>query len=351
MNIYILDEGFNTIEVIDDFEYLVWDTAFYKKGFFEFKIPISRLDSVTKGLYVYRYDSLYTGRINAYSIDGTMVVVSGCFLEGLLDFCVDTSGEELTGAVETAMFTLVRNNLAQGRAISNLKLGVDKKRGGVGTFSAFGVSLAKYFYTLAETYDLSYNITLNPEEKTITFNVIEGLNRTQSQNKNEWCIFSGEFGNVNSEYYETNTDFPNVAYVYGENKSDANGTPLTRLSVTVDTSAGSERREIFVDAGSIKQEMGVSDSAYKELLRQRGLEKLSEVGRYETIDFVVDPCADMPYSLGDICTYKHMVTGKIYELRVTEIKETHEKNGAKRNIVLGRYNLGVVETMKKGAIN
>lgn len=351
MDIYILDADFNTIDVIDDYEYLIWDTAFYKSGFFEFKVPVSRLKSVSNGLYVFHYDSLFTGRINTYSIDGMIVTANGSFLESLLDFRVDTLGKEFTGCVETAMFNLVRDNLIQSRAIPGLTLGTDKKRGGTGTFSAFGKSLSKYFYTLADAYDLSYNIRFVPETKTMEFNVVEGLNRTQSQTENNWCVFSGEFGNVNNEHYETNTDFANVAYVYGENKaSSTSNSPQQRISVTVDISSGGEKREMFVDAGDIKQEDGMSDSAYKTLLTQRGFEKLSEAGRYETIDFVVAPGSSMPFGLGDICTYKHMTTGKIYDIRITEINETHEKTGVKRNIVLGRYNPGVVETIKKGAV-
>ena len=40
----------------------------------------------------------------------------------------------------------------------------------------------------------------------MVFRAIEGIDRTQAQNINEWCVFSGELGNVNSERYETNTD-------------------------------------------------------------------------------------------------------------------------------------------------
>jgi len=347
MDIYILDADFNAIDVIDDYEYLVWDMAFYKNGFFELNAPVTRLPSIANGVYVYRSDSAYTGRINTYSIEGKMVVASGFFLEGMLDFRAGLTGQSFTGCVETAMLNLVRDNCIQSRAIPYLSLGADGQRGGTGTFTAFGRSLSRYFYELAEAYGISYNIICKPADQTMVFRAIEGVDRTQAQNINEWCVFSGELGNVNSERYETNTDYPNIAYVYGESKTDSAGAALPRVSVVVDVSGDGEKRELFVDAGDIRKENGVSDAAYKELLRQRGIERLAEEGRYETIDFTIAPDTDMVFGLGDICTYKHILTGQVHHLRITEIKETHEKNGMKRNIVLGRYNLGVVETLRK----
>jgi len=345
MDIYILDADFNAIDVIDDYEYLVWDMAFDKNGFFELKAPATRLPGIANGVYVYRSDSAYTGRINTYSIEGKMIVASGFFLEGLLDFRADITGQSFAGCVETAMQRLVRDNCTDSRAIPHLQLDLDKQRGGVGTFSAFGRSLSRYFYELAEAYGISYNIQCKPAEGIMVFRAIEGVDRTQAQSVNEWCVFSGALGNVNSERYETNTDYPNIAYIFGENK--ASGGQQLRESVIVDLSEGGETRELFVDAGDIRKEGGISDTAYKELLRQRGLERLAEEGRYETIDFTIATDTDMVFGLGDICTYRHSLTEKVYNLRITEIKETHEKNGMKRNIVLGRYNLGVVEALRK----
>ena len=348
MDIYILDADFETVDIVDDYEYLVWDTAFYKKGFFEMKLPLARLDSIMRGRYVFRSDSVYTGRIDTYSVDGFMISASGRFLEGLLDFRVDTLGREYSGNVETAMFNLLHDNLQGERAIPRLALGTDGARGGHGKFTAFGRGLAGYFYELAEMYDLSFNIRLDHIARTMTFNVIEGLDRTQAQTVNDWSIFSSDFGNIMSEFYETNTDYANVAKIYGQNRTSPGKIALPRHSVTVDISRGAERREIYVDAGDISQEEGMSDDAYLALIRQRGFERLAEAGRFETVDVVVDNETDMPFGLGDICTYKHTITGNIYDLRVAEIKETHESAGVKRNIVFGRRNLGVVEAIKRG---
>ena len=343
MDIYILDEAFDIVDIIDDFEGLIWDTSFFKRGFFELKVPVSRLSGILKGRYVYRSDSIYTGRIDTISIDGLVLTVSGSFLESLLDFRVDIAGREFSGCVETAMHNLVRDNALGARAIHGLTLGTDKQRGVNGIFSAFGKGLAEYFYSLAEAHNLSFNVRYIPEAKKLEFNVIEGLNRTQSQNINAWCVFSQEMENVDSENYETNTHYPNFAYVLGENRTGS-----TRVRVEVDETNGEERRELFVDASDLQQLPGMNNAVYAEMLKQRGHENLIEAGRFETVDFVVSPDSDMVFGLGDICTYRHTALNKVFELQVTEIKETHEKGRVNRNVVLGRYNLGIVETIRKG---
>lgn len=336
MNIVVLDELFDTIDIVDDFEYVIWDLAYYDKGFFEMKVPLTRLDTIKRGQYIYRTDSVYTGRIDRISVDDRMLIVSGNFLEAMLDFRVDIVGRYLNTNAESAMFGLLVDNLAGARGIPNLHLGANRGRGNVGTYNAHGQGLGGYFYELCEWNGLSYNIRLDIVTKCMEFNVIEGKNRTQTQSINEHCIFSGEFGNIHSEYYETNTDYPNFAHVLGETRTDEHGNDLPRQRVEVDRRQGREKRELFVSAGNIRQEDGMSDNQYRAALTQRGIESLIENGKFETIDFVLDESNNMFFELGDIVTYKHLSLGKVFELRVVEIKQVIEKNNLKKSVVLGR---------------
>jgi len=340
MDIYILNDKFDMVDIIDDYKYLMWDMAFYKSGFFEMRADIRHLTALTTGRYVYRNDSNYTGRIDTVAIDGQIVTISGRFLESLLDFRVDALGRTHTDPVETAMINILRDNSEGNRAIQGLEIKAGLGRGATGTFTAFGKSIAEYFYELAEAYDLSFNVKYNQDAKSMTFNVIDGIDRTQFQTVNSWCIFSRDFDNVMDEYFEMNTDYANFAYVFGENSA----------SVIIDKSRSGERREIFVDASDLRREEGMSEAVYTALLRQRGYEKLAEAGRFETVGFTVTKDHSMPFGLGDIVTYKQPNLNKTYDLRVTEIREIHEKGNIKRNIVLGKNKPGVVQTIRKGAM-
>lgn len=57
MNVVLLDKQFDTIDIVDDFEYVIWDLAYYESGFFEMKVPLTRLDTIMQGTYIYRTDS------------------------------------------------------------------------------------------------------------------------------------------------------------------------------------------------------------------------------------------------------------------------------------------------------
>lgn len=107
--------------------------------------------------------------------------------------------------------------------------------------------------------------------------------------------------------------YKNFAYVAGEGEGSA------RVIVEVDlrSSADEERREVYVDARDLQStyqddagdEHTYTADQYRALLRQRGLEKLAEYQKIETVNGDVDPNANLTYGvdfdLGDLCTYRY----------------------------------------------
>ena len=75
------------------------------------------------------------------------------------------------------------------------------------------------------------------------------------------------------------------------------------------------------------------------LLRLRGLEKLAEYQKIETVNGDVDPNANLTYGvdfdLGDLCTYRYADVGIETTKRITEIQEVYEGSKQTLSVVFG----------------
>ena len=93
----------------------------------------------------------------------------------------------------------------------------------------------------------------------------------------------------------------------------------------------------YQDAGGAKR---TYDSAqYRAILRQRGLEKLSEYSKIETVHSDIDAGANLVYmkdfDLGDLCTYQNMDVGIECDERITAIQEVYEGAKMTLNVTFG----------------
>jgi len=174
--------------------------------------------------------------------------------------------------------------------------------------------------------------------------VWKGKDRTDDQTENSWAIFSDSFYNVKNAVYDRDeSEYKNFAYVAGEGEGSA------RVIVEVDlrSSADEERRELYVDARDLQStyqddagnEHTYTADQYRALLRQRGLEKLAEYQKIETVNSDVDPNANLTYGvdfdLGDLCTYRYADVGIETTKRITEIQEVYEGSKQTLSVVFG----------------
>ncbi len=178
----------------------------------------------------------------------------------------------------------------------------------------------------------------------LIFEVWKGKDRTDDQTENSWAIFSDSFYNVKNAVYDRDeSEYKNFAYVAGEGEGSA------RVIVEVDlcSSADEERREVYVDARDLQStyqddagdEHTYTADQYRALLRQRGLEKLAEYQKIETVNGDVDPNANLTYGvdfdLGDLCTYRYADVGIETTKRITEIQEVYEGSKQTLSVVFG----------------
>ncbi len=195
---------------------------------------------------------------------------------------------------------------------------------------------------------MSQRLVFDYLENTLSYEVWKGLDRRDSQTENSWAVFSDHFRNIkNAQYDRDASDCRNFAYVAGEGE----GAERKVVEVDVRQGSGEERRELWVDARDLQQHsdtVNYTDAQYRDLLFQRGLEKLSDYAAVEKVDSDIDPAANLAYGtdfdLGDLCTYRYSDVDMECSKRITEIQEVLE--GPKRTLSVIFGNDGATDFKK-----
>ena len=246
--------------------------------------------------------------------------VSGRFLESYMDRRIIYPRINFTGTVEAAM----RKILQDATAIPRVVIGQMQNLPETVSFQATCKNLLTYEEKLAKGAGYGFRFRPDFTNKTITFEVYVGKDRTARQNERTRVEFSAAYNNVNEIQVEVSDQlYKNVAYVGGEGEGDARV-----YVVTGDTSStGLDRREVFVDARDLTSE-GLSTTQYRNNLIQRGKELLDESIRSEYLEFVTEASGNFKYKehydLGDIVTVKHALFGVQSNMRISGISEVYE---------------------------
>ena len=325
MQFIVFDEDFQTIGPINIFNSLLWYRRYYSPGIFELHVPAQYFDLVNTGKYLYRNDRTELGVIRevnfmrGYKNEKT-AYCKGYFAEHLLNNNVIYPTFNRAGTPEALARGVVDQYIIHpadsNRIIKNVKLGGLKGGGPSVVLQNTGDHVGDRLYE-----------------------VWKGLDRRDTQSVNSWAIFSDSFRNIkNAQYDRDESDCKNVAYVAGEGEGSA------RIVVEVDVrqSPAEERRELWVDARDLQQQsdnMSYTDAQYRDLLFQRGLEKLADYETIEKVDSDVDPAANLIYGtdfdLGDLCTYRYSDVNIECSKRITEIQEIIEGSKRSLNVIFG----------------
>lgn len=353
MNLIILDANFDTLGVVSVFNTLIWDRRYYASGLFELHTPAEFFELMNTGRYLYRNDRDDLGVIREVNFardakGARTAYCKGYFCEELLNNRVINTQVSLSGTPETIGRKLVDKYLINptdaDRKISQIVLG---ELAGVGTsitVTATGDKLGDKLYEIEKTQELSHRLRYDYLTNVLSFEVWKGKDRTDDQTENSWAIFSDSFYNVKNAVYDRDeSECKNYAYVAGEGE----GAARTIVEVDLRSSPDEERRELYVDARDLQSTYQDDDGTehtytaaqYKALLRQRGLEKLAEYEKIETVNSDVDPNANLTYrvdfDLGDLCTYRYADVGIETTKRITEIQEVYEGSKQTLSVVFG----------------
>lgn len=362
MNLIILDENFDTLGVVSVFNTLIWDRRYHASGLFELYTPAEFFELMNTGRYLYRSDRTDLGVIREVNFardakGARTAYCKGYFAEELLNTRVLDTQVNITGTPEVIGRQMVQkfaiNPSVADRKIKHLQLGAQHGLGESITVTATGDYLGDKLFEIERTQELSHRLIYDYLANTLSFELWQGKDRTDSQDVNSWAIFSDSFFNVkNAVYNRDESDYKNFAYVAGEGEGSA------RVIVEVDirSSPDEERREIWVDARDLQStytddagtEHTYPAAQYRAMLQQRGLEKLAEYAKIETVNSDVDPDANLIYmtdfDLGDLCTYRYTDVGIETIKRITEIQEVYEGSKQTLSVIFGT---GALTSIKK----
>ena len=360
MRLIVLDKDFEILGSVPMFRTLIWARRYEKLGYFELYTSPESFPLLNAGKYLYRNDASELGVIDEvnYSQDengNRDAYAKGNFAERLLADRIISGTVILSGNVEASMRRLVDvsaiNPSDSDRVIEHLALGAVSNISGTIDSQTTGGNLSDKLYEIGNAYEISHRVLYDFQTNKLTFEVWMGVDRRDSQEENSWAIFSNSFYNVrNVVYNRSNASYKNYAYVAGE------GEGSSRVIVTVDNRApGEERKEIWVDARDLQSKdsagNAISADTYRQQLNQRGLEKLAEYRKVETVNSSIDNQANLVYKkdfdLGDLCTYINTDVGIAADKRITEIIETYEGAATELTITFGTDDITTVQQLIK----
>lgn len=336
MDIYILDDSFRPIAVIDSYISAIWTTRYFAEG--EFEIYLGATEEIVSllhpGAYVVREDDI-AGAAEFHNVmivenieiqtdveNGDNLIVTGYDLKSILRRRVVANQTNLSGTAEAGIRRLITENLISptdsDRAVENFTLGTD------GTITAAnltrqitGDNLAEIVSELCQAFGYGYDVYIDSGD--FVFRLFEGTDRTAS------VFFSPEFDNlITSDYIANRDNLATAAIVAGEGEGTA------RRKVTVGTATGLSRREVWVDSRNTSSNGGtITDEEYTDMLTAEGeevLKGMSVVATFsgEVVDGVFTFGVD--YFLGDEVTVANAygITG---QTRIVEMIDTIDENG------------------------
>lgn len=162
--------------------------------------------------------------------------------------------------------------------------------------------------------------------RLLLFDVYQGIDRSKDQSKNPRVVLT-DAALLSPVYTWDEALHKNFAYVYTDTQV-----------LTVDSSNGEERRELWVNGNDITPEDYAGTAEYTAALIQRGIDRLAELPIAESFESGLQATANgykTAWDLGDIVTVRMTRWNKTASARVTEVEEIYEGSTAEIIPVLG----------------
>lgn len=357
MDIWILDTKFQVVDVLDTYQSFIWTDRYCGYGDFEIYAPVDKnlLAVLKEGYYLQIKESDRTMMIESIEIDtdaeeGAFVTITGRSLEAILERrviwgqTVLEQEEEEKIPLSEGVEKLLNENLIkpsiESRQIEGFAFDEnrdDEAVAGAWVYAQyFGDNLYDAVVGLCESFNLGFRVLLDIPSSTMTMTLYSGKDRSYDQMANPHIVFSPDFENLlSSNYLNSKKAWKNAALVAGEGE----GSERELVDVNSGEYTGLERREVFVDAGSVSKTVyddngnskTLSDKAYKNQLTQKGNEELQQTGITESFEGEIASVSGYVYGsdfcLGDIVEIVNEF-GYGARARVTEIVISHDESGS-----------------------
>lgn len=336
MELYVMNQSYKTIAVIDTFTSVIWTKRYFTCGDFELYLPVTNelLNILAIGNYVYRLDNdtvmiIEKIQITTDAENGNYLIVTGRSLESILARRIVWNVTTFNGNIIEVFRYLINTNIIAptiaDRKIDNFSFTSLVSSTETIQKQVTGTNLMEVIVSLCTTYGFGWRIKL--VNGAFIFELYEGVDRSYNQNANSHVVFSPTFDNlINSNYELDSTNFSNVALVAGEGEGSA------RKRQTVGSASGLNRYELYVEANdlSTNTEQPLTDAQYNSMLIERGTEKLAETVTSKKFEGEVETSNTYIYQrdwdIGDIIQIENEF-GITATSRILEIIESEDSSG------------------------
>lgn len=320
--------GLTAIKYFD----LTWNRKYYEAG--KFSAQIRAKDYMAEMRYIYTPERPEIGMIQKmeYSDDDQMVLLSGFFYERkLADKIIyptfakyGTRPAFVAAAVEKYKTDIPKIQIAEYDDVGEK---IQKQE--------TGATLEEMAHSTLRVENKTYRCRYDFEQDVMMFEIYAGADRTQSQTDNNFVTFSKGFRNIkNVRVQEDCSDYKNYFVMAGSGEGEE------RICEILDLSGGGYRQELFIDCkGENYDEKKQSLAEYKEILRQKGIEKAQNYVSIHNIEFDADANSGAryltDYDLGDKCDILIEPIKRAYEARIIEVLETWSNGEHRTTLTFG----------------
>lgn len=351
IDLIILDKTYNAVTYIDMYHSLLWNIKYNDVGDFEFVVKASskNMKNLKLGYFVVRNDDNYVGIIEKIVLEetennGRIMIVSGQFLESLLERRVCYQQSKLKGTVSSTGKILIDNNFRKpkekSRAIENFRYSKSELEvdGEVKDLQINGAYVLDVIKNIALNNNLGFKITLSNGK--FVFKYFKGEDKRKISKNTEWIVFSESEGNLISfNYQKTLHNKITHVLVRGNKHIDNNNKAVSEWVSRKTENANDNnlsRFEAFCDARNIQcDENDTSLANYKTELRAEANKILDESKNTEDVfQFeikVKENSFRNDYYIGDMVSVECESFSKILSCRIVEALESLND--------LGEYNV------------
>lgn len=231
MEARFMDTHFNTTRYVDAFSSFIWNDEYIGYGDFELSFPmeVGGLAGISDGYYVSIKESPRYMIVEGIDIqtdveNGNYAIISGRSLESILTRRIVRSKNIFSGSLEQVVLRLINANFTSpsesSRAIG--QIGVKKTTDPtIKTITTAieieeGDNVYDTIMDICDYYKVGFRMMVE-DDKTIVFELYNGVDRSYNQDTNPYVVFSTKFENLKSSDMQMNTEnYKNVCYVVSE---------------------------------------------------------------------------------------------------------------------------------------
>lgn len=341
MDLYILDDLFRRIDIVDRFESLIWTERFALQGDFQFSIhstPANRA-LFPEGTLLGLNESkrvMIVETIEDKSTDQEMLKISGRSLEAILEDRIarDTLSSlefvprwPIVGTPGEIIRKVFRSICIVG-ALDKRDIIPFIKEGSIFTPDTIlepkdsvylelePDTLYATIRDLCAAYGLGFALVRNEDKSELYFTVYAGSDRTSVQRNFAPVIFSPELDTLaNVSELVSMASYKNVAYVYSPS-----GVAVVYAPGADPSAAGFKRRVLLVKVDTVTPTDDEEGLTIEEILQKRGYDALLEHRRVSAFDGEIPKSGykyGIDYNLGDVVEMRTR-SGDTNYMRVTE---------------------------------